>query len=50
MTETALGVDTENVSGALRLYESCGYRAISRTSTLEKPLESAGPARSATTN
>jgi ribosomal protein S18 acetylase RimI-like enzyme len=50
MTETALGVDAENVSGALRLYESCGYRAISRTSTLEKPLESAGPARSATTN
>ena len=39
MTETSLGVDTENVSGALRLYESCGYQAVSRTSTLEKPFE-----------
>jgi GNAT superfamily N-acetyltransferase len=26
MTEAALGVDTENVSGALRLYERCGFR------------------------
>jgi mycothiol synthase len=29
MTEGALGVDTENPSGALRLYESCGF-AVSR--------------------
>ena len=27
MEETALGVDTQNPSGALRLYESVGYRA-----------------------
>lgn len=26
MTEAALGVDTENTSGALRLYERCGFR------------------------
>ena len=26
MTEAALGVDTENISGALRLYERCGFR------------------------
>lgn len=38
MTETALGVDTENVSGALRLYEACGYVPESRTTTFEKPI------------
>ncbi len=38
MTEAALGVDTENVSGALRLYERCGYRPISRTTTYRKPV------------
>ncbi|MBL8056811.1 MAG: GNAT family N-acetyltransferase, partial [Anaerolineales bacterium] len=26
MSEAALGVDTQNLSGALRLYESCGFR------------------------
>jgi len=39
MTETALGVDTQNVTGALALYESCGYIAVSRTTTFEKPLD-----------
>jgi GNAT superfamily N-acetyltransferase len=39
MTETALGVDTENLSGALRVYESCGYRQIKKSTTLRKPLE-----------
>jgi ribosomal protein S18 acetylase RimI-like enzyme len=39
MTETALGVDTENVTGALRLYESCGYVPVARTSVLEKPFD-----------
>ncbi len=39
MTETALGVDTENLSGALRVYESCGYRQIKKSITLRKPLE-----------
>ena len=38
MTETALGVDTENVSGALRLYEACGYVPEARTTTYEKPI------------
>ena len=26
MTEAALGVDAENLSGALRVYESMGFR------------------------
>jgi mycothiol synthase len=37
-TEAALGVDTENVFGALRLYEGCGFRPVSRTATYRKPL------------
>lgn len=28
MTEAALGVDTQNTSGALRLYERCGFRPL----------------------
>ena len=28
MQEAALGVDTENVHGALRLYEGCGFRPV----------------------
>ncbi len=38
MTEAALGVDTENVSGALRVYEGCGFQPISRTTTYRKVL------------
>ena len=38
MTEGALGVDTENVSGALRLYESVGFRPVSKSTTYRKPL------------
>ena len=38
MTEAALGVDTENVSGALRVYEGCGFRPVSRTTIYRKPL------------
>jgi mycothiol synthase len=38
MTETALGVDTENVTGALHLYESCGYVPVSRSTIFHKPL------------
>jgi mycothiol synthase len=38
MTEAALGVDTENVFGALRVYEGCGFRPVSRTATYRKPL------------
>lgn len=38
MTEAALGVDTENPSGALRVYEGCGFRPTSRNTTYRKPL------------
>lgn len=41
MTEAALGVDTENQSGALRLYEGMGFRPVKRTAAYRKPLESA---------
>jgi ribosomal protein S18 acetylase RimI-like enzyme len=36
MTEAALGVDTENVTGALRVYESCGFVPVSRTALYRK--------------
>jgi len=39
MTEAALGVDTENVSGALRVYERCGFVPVSRTTTYRKQLD-----------
>jgi len=38
MEETALGVDTQNPHGALRLYESVGYRVERRHTTYRKPL------------
>ena len=38
MTEAALGVDTENVTGALRLYESVGFRVVKRSSAYRRPL------------
>jgi ribosomal protein S18 acetylase RimI-like enzyme len=38
MTEGALGVDTENRTGALRLYESCGFVAVTRDALYRKPL------------
>ena len=39
MTEAALGVDTENPSGALRLYESMGFRPVKRDSMYRKRME-----------
>jgi ribosomal protein S18 acetylase RimI-like enzyme len=36
MTEAALGVDTENPNGALRLYESVGFRPVKRWTTYRK--------------
>jgi mycothiol synthase len=39
MTEAALGVDAENISGALGLYESMGFRTIRKQTTYHKPLE-----------
>jgi mycothiol synthase len=38
MTEVVLHVDTENLSGALRLYESLGFRPIKRVITYRKQL------------
>jgi ribosomal protein S18 acetylase RimI-like enzyme len=38
MTEAALGVDTNNPSGALRVYESVGFRPVSRSTVYRKPL------------
>jgi len=43
MLEASLHVDTENLSGALRLYESVGFRPLSRHTTYRKPLEIAWP-------
>lgn len=39
MTEGALGVDTENPTGALRLYESCGFVAVTREAVYRKSLQ-----------
>jgi ribosomal protein S18 acetylase RimI-like enzyme len=38
MDETALGVDTENPSGALGLYEGLGYREVGRHTFFEKGM------------
>lgn len=39
MTETALGVDTQNTSGALNVYKSVGYREYKTNITYRKPME-----------
>jgi ribosomal protein S18 acetylase RimI-like enzyme len=38
MEEAALNVDTENISGATRIYEECGFVAYSRGARYVKPL------------
>jgi mycothiol synthase len=38
MTEAALSVDTENVSGALQLYERCGFHPVLSGSVYRKPF------------
>jgi mycothiol synthase len=38
MTEGALGVDADNPSGALRLYEACGFRPVHRSIDYRKPF------------
>jgi ribosomal protein S18 acetylase RimI-like enzyme len=38
MTEAALGVDAENISGALHLYEHMGYKMIKRMTIYRKKL------------
>jgi mycothiol synthase len=38
MTESALGVDSENLSGATKVYEDCGFRVVKRTTVYRKPF------------
>jgi ribosomal protein S18 acetylase RimI-like enzyme len=38
MTETAHGVDSQNTSGALRLYKRLGYKVVKRYTTYRKPM------------
>lgn len=38
MTESALGVDSENLSGATKVYEDCGFRVVKRNTIYRKPL------------
>ena len=38
MTESALTVDTESITGAVRLYEDCGFRPVSWTAYFRKPF------------
>ncbi len=39
MEEAALGVDTQNLSGAFRLYESLGFKQVKRWTEYRKPFE-----------
>lgn len=39
MTESALGADSENISGATRVYEDCGFRVVKRNAIYRKPLK-----------
>lgn len=39
MTEAALGVDTQNPSGALHLYESMGFRPVKSSTSYRKTLD-----------
>jgi mycothiol synthase len=38
MTESALGADSENLSGATRVYEDCGFQVIRRNTIYRKPI------------
>lgn len=39
MTETSLGVDSQNLSGAFRLYQGVGYKKIKQFVIYRKPLD-----------
>jgi ribosomal protein S18 acetylase RimI-like enzyme len=39
MTDAGLGVDAENISGALHLYEKMGYRVIKAGTIFRKPFK-----------
>jgi mycothiol synthase len=41
MTEAALGVDAENETGALRLYQAMGFREVAREVEWRRPLHAA---------
>jgi hypothetical protein len=36
MTESALGVDSDNAHGASRVYGDCGFRAVERSTCYRK--------------
>lgn len=38
MTESALSVDSENLSGATKVYEDCGFRVVKRMTIYRKPF------------
>ena len=38
LTEAALGADAENLSGAVRLYESLGFRRVRTAAGYRKPM------------
>jgi len=38
MTESALGVDSDNAHGASRVYEDCGFRTVERATVYRKPM------------
>ena len=38
MTESALGADSENLSGATRVYEDCGFQVRKRNTIYRKPI------------
>ena len=38
MTESALWVDSENLSGATKVYEDCGFQVVKRATIYKKPL------------
>ena len=42
MTESALGVDSANLSGATRIYEDCGFRVVKRDTMYRKRLSMSG--------
>ena len=39
MDESALGADSENISGATRVYEDCGFRVTKRSAIYRKPIK-----------
>lgn len=38
MTESALGADSDNISGATRVYEDCGFQMTKRNTLYRKPM------------